>query len=162
MDHTITSMMPRQTAEIEVPKDSKKLKLAEMLANGYTTKQISDELGMSEAWVREHKKDTDVVSLVTGLQFESLESARHQIMNSTTLAAKTLVSLLKDDSAKIRLAASKDILDRVGLSAPDKKQIDATIKVEDNRDEQLSRIRERMARLGLNIGGGEIIDVTPE
>jgi len=129
--------------------------LCQMLALGKPTSYIAESLDKSEAWVRQHKKDSDVVSQVNALHGESVEAARAVIVNGTTKAAETIVELATSGPASIRLAASKDLLDRIGLRAPDKKEIETTVKVNSvPREDRMAAILERAARLGLKFEEG--------
>lgn len=154
MTSEILTMEPEQSAEgLAIPPDQTKLMLAEMLSVGKSTKEIAENLDRSDAWVRKWKKDPGVVAMVNELHGEAVETAKSVIISGTQKAASTIVDLLDTGPASIRLAAAKDILDRLGMKAPDRKQIEATVNVNSglSREERLARILEKASRLGMEI-----------
>lgn len=99
-----------------------------LLAQGKTWKEIEEQNGLSHSsvamWVK-HQEFQDRIA-------EHIESfvsdARKILQRAATNAARTVVQLnewgLPGHST--RLAAAKDILDRVGLKPPDKQQVEST------------------------------------
>ena len=154
MTSDILTMEPEQSAEgLAVPPDQTKLMLAEMLSVGKSTKDIAANLDRSEAWVRRWKKDPGVMSLVAELHSEAVETAKSVLVSGTQKAASTIVDLMDTGPASIRLAAAKDILDRLGMKAPDRKQIEANVNVNSglSREERMARILEKATRLGVEV-----------
>lgn len=150
---TLTMVPEEVGSAIELPLDDEKLMLAEMLALGKSTEYISANLSRSAAWVRKWKKDPGVVALVNELHTEAVEGAKATIISGTQKAAATLVELVEQGPSTVRLAAAKDILDRIGMKAPDRKQIEQTVNVTTSmsREDRLARILERANRLGLEV-----------
>lgn len=76
--------------------------------------------------------------------------ARIKLAAKAEDAADMMIDLMHFGTNRhgVRLAAAKDILDRVGLKAPEKIQVDATHRIEDARE----RLEQKLSR---------IIDVTP-
>lgn len=147
---------------LELPMSEIKLTLAQMLALGKPTSYIAEQLNKSPAWVRQHKRDLDVLNLVTLIHREAVEAAKSTIISGTTKAAETIVYLVETAPAPVRLAAAKDILDRIGLKAPDKKQIETTVTIQEiPKAERLAAIIARATRLGLMVDREDVIDVEP-
>lgn len=165
MTSEILTIEPEQGEEgLAIPPDQNKLMLAEMLSVGKSTKEIAANLDRSEAWVRKWKKDPGVQGLVMQLHNEAVETAKSIIVSGTQKAASTLVDLMDTGPASIRLAAAKDILDRLGMKAPDKKQIEATVNVTSglSREERMARIIEKADRLGVSVPAslrGQVVPV---
>lgn len=150
----LLTMVPVESDQgLEIPPDQTKLMLAEMLSVGKSTQEIADNLDKSTGWVRKWKKDPGVVSLVNELHMEAVASAKATIVSHTSKAASTIVELMDTGPATVRLAAAKDLLDRVGMKAPDRKQIEQNVTVQEgmSKEARLARILERANRLGLEV-----------
>lgn len=139
--------------------DAESLSLAQMVALGKSTADIADSLGHTVNWVRQHKKDDKVQAVVNMLQMECIEQAKSTIINGTTKATEAILQIIESGPPKERLKASQDLLDRIGLRAPEKKEVNQTVTYQVPREERLSQIRARAERLGLKIGGGTEGDV---
>lgn len=107
-----------ETEQITV--DQRFIALAQALAMGFKTRDIAAQLAVSEAWVREHKKDAVVVNMVSELQTEALANAKTILAVSSAQAAQRLTELLDDPKGSVALGAANSILDRNGLKVPDK------------------------------------------
>lgn len=114
----MTEAVPNRTPWQWTPKrDTAALALAE----GKTWKVIEEELGISHStlalWVRspdfQARVDEHVDAVVT--------EARSILRRSATKAARQMAGLLTDGLPMdtVKLAAAKDVLDRVGLKAPE-------------------------------------------
>lgn len=161
---SFTSLITTPPSESVEPTsiDSERLSLAEMVAIGKSTADIADSLGHTVNWVRQHKKDTDVQAVVQTLQMECVEQAKSVIINGTTKATEAILQIIESGPPKERLKASQDLLDRIGLRAPEKREVSQTVTYHVPREERLSQIMARAERLGLKIGGGtegDVIDV---
>lgn len=147
--------VPEEDLPEKLPMDETLFNMCQMLSVGKTTTYIAGSLGKSEAWVRQHKKDPVIIAQVNSLHNESVEAARAVLVSGTTRAAETIVELVENGPATIRLAAAKDMLDRIGMRAPDRKQIETTVRVNNvPREERMAAIMERAARLGLKFEEG--------
>ena len=135
--------------------DSDRLKLAEMISLGKPTAYIVAALDKTPNWVRQHRKDPDVSAFVQVLQSEAVEQAKSVLVSGTAKAADTIIEIMTDGPPSIRLSAAQDLLNRIGMRAPDKKEISQTVTYQVPREERLSAIRARMERLGLKMDGGE-------
>jgi DNA-binding CsgD family transcriptional regulator len=149
--NSLVSAEPKEISDgIELPLNEIELQLAQMISMGKTTDYMAEQLNKSVHWVRTHKKDKRIIGLVNTLHYEAVEVARAKIVSSTGKAAETIVDLIDKGPAPVRLAAAKDVLDRIGLKAPDKKQIETTVTVNNiPKEERLAAIKERALRLGL-------------
>lgn len=162
----VLDKIPEENTDLGLPKDQTLIELAEMTSLGLTVRDMAQRLNKSEAWVRTHRRDPEVVALSNMLKQEAIETAKTTLISGTAIAAKTLVALASDPGSPgfVRLSAAKDLLDRVGLKTPERKQVEATVHVNDlPREERLASIKERIRRLGINlaIDEGEVVDVEP-
>lgn len=166
MGENLASLMvatPLENADgIDIPLDQIELTLIEMIVAGKTTSNIANELRKSANWVRTRRKDPRIIQMVQNLQMEAVDAAKTTIVQNTYKAAEAIVNLVESGPPAVKLAAAKDILDRIGLKAPDRKQIEATVIVKDmTADERRASIRARLVRLGRDIYQGEVMDVEP-
>ncbi len=144
------NMDPEDTSDVvEVQMDQAKAMLAQMTALGQPVKAIAETLGRSEAWVRSHRKDEDVKVVVMALQREAIESAQAAITSSSVEAAQKLRELITNPNPGISLAACKDILDRLGLRAVERKEVTTTVVTADP-EERKRLLLERIKRLELS------------
>lgn len=97
--------------------DAKKERAALLLAQGVTYAAIEKEHGISHTSVARWKKEPAFASRVDELLDEVVSEARRILRRNATAAAQQLVNLQAHGHAMhgVKLAASKDILDRVGL-----------------------------------------------
>lgn len=135
--------------------DNDRLKLAEMISLGKSTAYIAAALEKTPNWVRQHRRDQDVSTFVQTLQMEAVDEAKSVLVSGTAKAANTIVEIMMEGPPSIRLSAAQDLLNRIGMRAPDKKEISQTVTYQVPREERLSAIRSRMERLGLKMDGGE-------
>jgi hypothetical protein len=77
--------------------------------------------------------------------FEAIrERARENLEEAATTAVDTLVELMEDDyPASVRLAAARDVLDRVGLQAT--QRLEVTHIDDSDIDREIARLMEAMA-----------------
>ena len=128
--------------------DQRFIALAQALAMGYKTVDIAAQLAVSEAWVREHKKDPDVVKLVSDLQSEALANAKTILTVSSEQAARKLTELLEASKESVALGAANSILDRNGLKVPDKVEHTNNLFVGVMSTEEIkAQLRSRLAAL---------------
>ena len=134
-----------ETEQISV--DQRFIALAQALAMGFKTVDIAAQLSVSEAWVREHKKDAAVVKMVSDLQSEALANAKTILATSSALAAQRLTELL-DPKGSVALGAANSILDRNGLKSPDKVEHTNNLFVGVMTTEEIkANLKSRMAAL---------------
>jgi hypothetical protein len=148
--NTVFDVDPTTKAPIvELEIDERKAMLAQFLAMGKSTAEISVQLEVSEAWVRMHKKEPEVKSIVSALQKEALESAKHMVTYSSRKAAETLDQLLSDSNPGIKLAAANSILDRTGIRPPEKGSM-VNVQVNISNEEKQQRLQSRLERMKNN------------
>lgn len=104
--------------------DAKKERAALLLAQGVTYAAIEKEHGVSHTSLARWKKEPEFVARVDEIIEESVSEARRILRRNAAAAAQQLVHLHASGNAmhSVKLAASKDILDRCGLKAPEKIQ----------------------------------------
>lgn len=96
--------------------------VALLLAQGKTYREIQQELRVSASTIAEWKKEPEFMARIDAIIEESVSEARRILRRNAAAAAAQLVNLHAYGNAMhtVKLAASKDILDRVGLKAPEK------------------------------------------
>lgn len=128
--------------------DERRTMLAQQVSLGLGVGQIADSLQVSEAWVRNHKRDPEVGALVKELQLEAVTAAKLAVTHASVLAAQTMTNLLDCPKPEIQLSAAKDILDRLGIKTAQKTESTVNIKYADlSRDEIKQSLASRMAAL---------------
>jgi len=92
---------------------------AELLAEGTSTREVAETLGVSRTTAWRYTQHPDVQAEVGRLQGASRRKARGRLHTMAELAVSTLGELLagKDTPPRVRLAAALAVLDRVGLAA---------------------------------------------
>jgi DNA-binding CsgD family transcriptional regulator len=101
-------------------KDTKNIKIVIMSMQGFSAKEIGKELDMDAQSVRNVMASDEYTMFREYITQEVVNIGRTFLAMSTVKAVKTLLDLLDSDNDKVRLGASKDVLDRVGLKSPDK------------------------------------------
>lgn len=138
---------PQLVSKEIIPMDERKIMLSQKLSLGYKVKEIARDLRVSEAWVREHRKDPGVRSFVKSLQEEAIDSAKHIMGNGTVKAANTILGLMDCGNDGIRLAAARDFLDRMGLNVSKQAPSGPTLNISFNNlsiEERKSNILDRL------------------
>lgn len=109
--------------------DAKKERAALLLAKGETYAIIEKEHGISHTSLARWKKEPEFTARVDELIDEVVSEARRILRRNAAAAAQQLINLHAHGHAMhgVKLAASKDILDRVGLKAPEKMEHSGTI-----------------------------------
>ena len=148
LDIEILEKEPKEHNEvIVIEMDQAKIQLAQMAALGNSVTVIANTLGRSEAWVRQYKKSNDVKALVMELQREAIESAKLTLTNGAAKAAETICLLMEDSNPGIKLAASRDVLDRLGMKAVERKEITTNVNINADPEERKKLLMERFKRL---------------
>lgn len=94
----------------------------------YNIRQIGDILNLSEATVTKHLRREEVQEAIIRYQKEETAIIDQALKQSRLKATMTMVELLDAENEMVRLQASKDLLDRTGHKAMEKKQVDVNIK----------------------------------
>ncbi len=137
---------PEEIVEIENYIDDKRALLAQKLSMGKRICDIAYELNVSEAWVRTHKKDKEVVALMRELQREAIEYAKNAITYGSVRAVETINELMSEMAPpQVRLAAAKDILDRLGFKAAERSEVTHNIRFSNlSPEERKADLKERI------------------
>ena len=88
-----------------------------------------DKIGRSNSWLWRLPNKTELETLAEELKADRLTQASLMLRDATLKAVGVLVDDLESKDRKLRQAAAKDILDRVGLRAPDKTQVEVMASV---------------------------------
>ena len=88
-----------------------------------------DKIGRSQSWLATLPNKTDLENLAQELKGDRLTQASLILRDATIKAVSVMVDDLDSKDRKLRQAAAKDILDRVGLRAPDKTQVEVMASV---------------------------------
>ena len=83
-----------------------------------------DKIGRSQSWLATLPNKSELETLANELKADRLTQASIMIRDSVLDAVMVMTNDLKSPDRKLRQAAAKDILDRAGLKAPDKTQVE--------------------------------------
>ena len=112
----------------------------------------------SEGWLQRYTDVEYLTSLAERLRADRVAQAETMLRQAVTGAARVMIEDLQSKDRKLRQAAAKDILDRVGVRAPDKTQVEviATIAARTLED-VLMQVYGSDSKPGL-LPGGDVID----
>lgn len=113
-------------------------KMAVMFAQGYTLKAIAMEFGVTADTIYNIRASDEFKAVMNSISLEVIETARTFLAVSGIRATKTLLDCLGSGNERIRMKAAIEVLDRIGLKAPE--QIEVLAKsdnIEQMTDEQL-------------------------
>lgn len=105
------------------------------LSGFYSIKQIASMLCVSEQTVRNLLQRADVQQQIGDYLAEEKSIMDSRIKALSYKAVETVSELMDSDDDSVRLSASKDILDRAGYKASDKKDVNVNISYEQQLDE---------------------------
>lgn len=112
-----------ELAEYEGASIHNVMNLLYMEIQGLGISRIAVALGMREEAVLHIKKSQTYIAMRDGLLKEIVDASRRVLQTATTKAVKTLYECMDSHSEKIRFAAAKEVLSRVGISATTKVDI---------------------------------------
>lgn len=96
---------------------------------GYNYKEIADLLGYAHTTIKNWFLLDDVFRAeFQKFEKKGLENAKRILEEASVEAANKIVDLLDNKNAQVSLNSAKDILDRTGLVAKQKVEIDANVK----------------------------------
>lgn len=108
-----------------------KQRLVQLHISGfYNTKQIASILKVSPTTVKRLLKEPEVIDMVIAYQDEEKKLIDSRIKALRNKATDTMFELLDSDDDTIRLATSKDILDRSGHAVKKDVSVDVNISYE--------------------------------
>lgn len=99
------------------------VKIAYYYVQGYTEKDIAEIFNVSVNTVKKIKGSDEFKAVCKTISAEIVETARLFLATSGIKAVKTLVDCLDSPNDRVRLNASTEILNRVGLKSPEKLEI---------------------------------------
>lgn len=102
--------------------NARKEKAALMLAEGKTWEVVKKELAVSSSTLAEWKKSSEFQARIDEHHDVIVAEARRILRRNATVAANKVVQIAEAGYGQhaVKLSASKDILDRVGVRAPEK------------------------------------------
>lgn len=108
-------------------------KAMNLALEGFTPREIADQIGVSERTVYRWFEDPDVRAELERRRQEIAAEARRILAGAATKAARTLVELLDCNAPRVRLDAAIALIDR--------------LKVLENVDQQMAAIQELVTTL---------------
>jgi len=139
----------KMPVEIEIPDitqmgiyknktDINLMKMAHYFVQGYTEKEMAEAMGVSKDTIKRIKSSDEFKAVLKSISLEIVEVSRVFLASAGIKAVRTLIDCLDSSSDKIRLGASKEILDRIGLKSPEKIELIAkSDAIQQMSDEQL-------------------------
>jgi hypothetical protein len=150
-------------SELDELKEAAPLQYEYVVARSQTTtsRDALAKVERSESWLQ-LKTDRDYLNaLAERLRADRVAQAETMLRQAVTGAARVMIEDLQAKDRKLRQAAAKDILDRAGIKAPDKTQVEviATIAARTLEDVLAQVYGKEQAQLPAgDIVDGEIVD----
>lgn len=117
------------------------VKFGHYFIQGCTERELADAFGISVVTVKKIKQSDEFKAVLKTVSHEITEVARVFMASAGIKAVRTLIDCLESSSDKIRLGASTQILDRIGLKAPEKIELIAkSDAIQQMSDEQLMEL----------------------
>lgn len=114
------------------------MKLAHYFVQGYTEREMAEAMGVNQDTIKRIKSSDEFKAVLKSISLEVVEVSRVFLASAGLKAVRTLVDCLDSASDKIRLGASKEVLDRIGLKSPEKIELIAkSDSIQQMSDEQL-------------------------
>lgn len=129
-------------------------------SNTQTSKQALDKIERGNSWLQMLENKEYLLDLSSRLYADRVSQAEIMLRQAVTGAARVMIEDLQAKDRKLRQAAAKDILDRAGIRAPDKTQVEviATIAARTLED-VLTQVYGQPAQLPQgDVIDGEIVD----
>lgn len=123
-----------------------------------TTTAALAKIDRSPNWLYTQENKLELQELADALMTDRVTQAGLMLREATLKAVGVMVDDLDSKDRKLRQAAAKDILDRVGLRAPDKTQVEVMASVAVRAlDDVLAQVYGRPALTEGDIVEGEVI-----
>lgn len=137
-------------------------KIAYLTVQGYTNAAIAENLGVPIPIIQQARKTEEFKSMMHALTSEIISTARIFLTAASFKAVRTMVELLDSVNEKIKLSAAKEVLDRVGIKAPETIElVSKNDSINDMTEEQLvDMVKLGMAELlpAAKRSGGDDLD----
>jgi hypothetical protein len=120
-----------------------------------------EKIQRTTGWLHTQANKDELLDLSDQLRVDRITQASIMLRNAVLDAVNVMTDDLKSHDRKLRQAAAKDILDRVGLRAPDKTQVEVMASVAVRAlDDVLAQVygRDTPALPAGDIVDGEIVD----
>ena len=113
-------------AELEELRQASPIQYAFVIERSHTqtAKQALDKIERGNSWLQMLPNRDYLQDLASRLYADRVAQAEIMLREAVTGAARVMIEDLQSKDRKLRQAAAKDILDRVGVRAPDKTQVE--------------------------------------
>jgi len=148
-------------SELDILKDTAPLQYEYVVARSQctTNRQALAKVERSESWLALMTDRDYLNELADRLRADRTSQAEIMLRQAVTSAARVMIEDLQAKDRKLRQAAAKDILDRVGLKAPDKTQVEVMASVAVRAlDDVLAQVYGQAQLPAGDVVDGEIID----
>ena len=123
------------------------LKFSNFFIQGYTEQELAKAMDIDINTVKKIKASDEFKAMLKTVSLEVVEVSRVFLASAGLKAVRTLIDCLESSSDKIRLGASTEILDRIGLKSPEKIELIAkSDAIQEMSDEQLLEL----VRMGID------------
>ena len=128
-------------------------------ANSPTDVKALQTIDRSEAWLHTQPNKDYIQELAFRLKSDAPQHALTLLQQAATKAAQNMLDLANNASdERVKFQANKDIMDRLGMKAPEKLQIEAGASIRSIDEVLLQVYGKRVAELAAGQGAGDMID----
>ena len=118
-----------------------------------------DKIQRTTGWLHTQENKDELLDLSDQLRVDRITQAGLMLREATMRAVGVMVEDLESKDRKLRQSAAKDILDRVGLKAPDKTQVEVMASVAVRAlDDVLAQVYGQVAPQQPQAQAGDVID----
>ena len=128
-------------------------------ATATTNTKALAKINRTEQWLWQQPMKAELEALATRLRLDAPQHALTLLQQAATKAAQNMLDLANNASdERVKFQANKDIMDRLGMKAPEKLQIEAGASIRSIDDVLLQVYGKRVAELAAGQGAGDMID----
>lgn len=146
-------VVPEGTLRVSNSAKVNKLQLAYMYMQGYDTRTLAEQFECTENTIREIRASTEFKQLLGLLNHEIVSTARTFLTAAGLKAVKTLLTCMDSHDDRTKLKASTEVLDRIGLKAPEQLEII-------NKGDVIGKMSEDQLMEVIKLGMKEIMPIT--
>ena len=108
--------------------DERQIRAARLEAQGLTTVQIADEVGIHRTTVYRWREVDQYRHLVAALLADTQRAARATLRAGARTAAARVLALVESDDERIALSAAQTLLDRTGHPRAERVEVSAEVE----------------------------------
>lgn len=108
--------------------DERQIRAARLEAQGLTTVQIADEVGIHRTTVYRWREVDQYRHLVAALLADTQRAARATLRAGARTAAARVLALVESDDERIALSAAQTLLDRTGHPKAERVEVSAEVE----------------------------------